>query len=544
LETTEEAYDYVIVGAGSAGCVLAGRLSADGHRVLVLEAGPADRHPMLHVPAGFSWPLTNERYNWAYHSEPEPGLDGRRMYQPRGRVLGGSSSINGMVYVRGNPGDYAGWAAQPGLADWSWAHVLPYFIHAETWHGGRSPWRGTAGPLHTSRRNDPHLLDAVFLEAAAEAGLPRTEDMNGRQQEGIGAMDMTVHHGRRWSAAMAYLHPARARANLSIHTRARVTGLEFDGRRASGVRYLRGGRMRQVRAAREVLLCAGAIDSPKLLMLAGLGPADALRAHGIEVRADLPGVGANLQDHLEVYVQYACREPITLHDVLEPLGKARAGLRWLATRQGPAASNHFEAGGFLRSTEVDDYPDLQYHFLPLAIAYDGSRPSAGHGFQAHVGPMRPSSRGRVWLDSRDPLAPPRLRFDYLTTEADRRTMRAAIRLTREIFAQPAFARYRGRELAPGDEARSDAELDAFARRLGESAYHPAGTCAMGAGPGAVVDGAGRVHGVEGLRVVDASIMPRVINANLNGAVIMMAEKIADAIRGRPPLTPYDPARAS
>lgn len=534
-----EEFDYVVVGAGSAGCVLASRLSEDPDvTVLVLEAGPVDHRWdfRLHMPAALAYPLANDRYNWFYMSEPEPFMDGRRMYCPRGRVLGGSSSINGMAYVRGHARDYDRWA-QSGLAGWSYAHVLPYFKRAERREAGGDPWRGSEGPLRVSTGACANPLFQAWILGGQQAGYPFTPDMNGERQEGVGPMDMTVADGRRWSAATAYLRPAMARPNLSVRTGALTRRVRFAGRRAVGVEYERRAARHVVRARREVILAGGAINSPQLLMLSGIGPADDLREHGIEVIQDLPGVGQNLQDHLEIYVQHACREPVSLYAAQRPWNKAAIGLDWLVRKRGIGASSQFEAGGFIRSRAGVEHPDLQYHFLPIAMNYDGSNPHEGHGFQAHVGPMRPTSKGAVRLRSGDPHEPPSILFNYMGSEGDREEMRSAVRLTREILAQPAFDRWRGEELAPGLDVRSDGEIDAFVRAHAESAYHPSCTCRMGreSDRSAVVDGAGRVFGTEGLRVVDASIMPSIVSGNLNAPTIMLAEKIADHIRGRDPL---------
>jgi choline dehydrogenase len=538
-------FDYIIIGSGSAGGVLANRLSADAEtRVLVLEAGPRDRSIYIHMPSAFAWPLKDAKYNWFYQSEPEPHMDGRRMYCPRGRVLGGSSSINGMAYVRGHALDYDRWAGN-ALPEWSYAHVLPYFKRAESRARGGDAYRGAEGPLHVSTGACSNPLYQAFIEAGVQAGYPFTEDMNGHQQEGFGAMDMTTHRGRRWSTAQAYLKPALGRANLTLQVRALTTRILFDGNRAVGVEYAKGGHLHTVRAEREVLLCGGAINSPQLLMLSGVGDGDVLGKLGIDVRAHLPGVGGNLQDHLEVYVQHACTQPITLYGATRPWNQLRIGLQWLLFGKGLGATNHFESGAFIRRNNNVRHPDLQYHFLPMAVSYDGRAAAEGHGFQAHVGPMRPTSRGRVALRSADPRQAPSIEFNYMASEGDRQEMRDAVRLTREIFAQPAFDRFRGVELAPGPGVLGDADIDAFVRAKGESAYHPSCTCKMGSDELAVVDGETRVHGLDGLRVVDASIMPSIVSGNLNAPTIMLAEKAADMIRGAAPLAPeYAPVYES
>jgi len=537
----EEVFDYVIVGAGSAGCVLASRLTQDNqHSVLLLEYGGSDRSVYIQMPAALSIPMNTEKYNWGHLTEPEPHLGGRRLHTPRGKVLGGSSSINGLVYVRGNALDFEGWEAL-GAKGWGYRHVLPYFRRAETWAGGSDAYRGGDGPLATRNGTLANPLHGAWLEAGRQAGYALTADMNGFQQEGFGRMAMTVSGGRRSSTANAYLRPALHRSNLTVRTHALVSRVLFENRRATGVQYRRGGEQRTVRVRREVIVSCGPINSPQLLKISGVGPAEELRTVGVEVVRDLPGVGENLQDHLEFYVQVACRKPITLYSEMTPLSKLAIGLRWMLTKKGLGASNHFETGGFIRSRAGIAYPDIQFHFLPLAANYDGSSLAKEHGFQAHVGPMRSKSRGWVRLASRRAIDKPRILFNYMSHEEDWIEMRACVRLTREIFAQAAFDPFRGREISPGEAVRSDAEIDAFIRERVESAYHPCGTCKMGRAddPMAVVDPEARVIGVVGLRVVDSSIMPAITTGNLNAPTIMLAEKAADHILGRVPLTPSE-----
>jgi choline dehydrogenase len=532
-------YDYIIVGAGSAGCVLANRLTEDGTTtVLLLERGGSDNSIFIQMPSALSIPLNMNRYNWGYASEPEPYLGGRRINCPRGKVIGGSSSINGLVYIRGHALDYENWEAQ-GARGWGYRHVLPYFRHAETSALGADAYRGGEGPLHTQYGTLRNPLYRAFTNAAAQAGYELTEDVNGYQQEGFGRMDMTVHRGRRCSAARAYLKPALRRRNLTIATHAAVSRIEFENRRAVAVHYRHNNENNRVIAGNEIILAGGAINSPQLLKLSGIGPARELQLHGIEIIHDLPGVGENLQDHLEFYYQMACTKPITLYSAMNPFAKALIGLRWLLRHDGLGATNHFESCGFIRSRVGERYPDIQYHFLPLAVSYDGHGLANEHGMQAHVGPMRSKSRGHVTLASPDPERPPRILFNYMSHPDDWRDMRACLRLTREIFAQPALSHYCGREIQPGADITTDDEIDQFVREKVESAYHPCGTCKMGDpdDPQAVVAPDTRVIGIEGLRVVDASIMPSITNGNLNAPTIMLAEKAADIILGRPPLAP-------
>jgi len=529
-----ERFDYVIVGAGSAGCVLADRLSADGRsKVLLIEYGGSDRSIFIQMPSALSIPMNMPKYNWFYHTEPEPYLRGRRMHTPRGKVLGGSSSINGLVYIRGNPLDFEGWKAQ-GAAAWGYADVLPYFRRAERREEGGDRYRGDCGPLRTRYGSLENPLHAAWLAAAAQAGYPSTADVNGYQQEGFGRMDMTVGDGRRWSAANAYLRPAMRRANLKVLTKGLATRIVFEGKRAVALEYKRGDSTHRAEVDGELIVSCGPIASPQLLKLSGVGPEAELRALGIEVIEHLPGVGENLQDHLEFYFQMACKEPITLYSSIKPWNRAMIGARWLLRKDGLGATNHFETCGFIRSRPGIPYPDIQYHFLPMAVAYDGSTLAQEHGFQAHVGPMRSKSRGWVRLKSRDPLDKPRILFNYLSDADDWLEMRACVRLTREIFAQPAFDRYRGREIQPGASVQSDAQIDEFIRAKIESAYHPSCSCRMGSAddPTAVVDPQLKVRGLERLRVVDSSIMPTVTTGNLNAPTIMLAEKAADHILGR------------
>ena len=531
--------DYVIVGAGSAGCALAYRLSEAGASVLVVEYGGSDAGPLIQMPGALSFPMNMKRYDWGYRSEPEPHLGGRRLACPRGKVIGGSSSINGMVYVRGHAKDFDTWEAM-GASGWSYADVLPYYKRMETWdsagHGGDASWRGSDGPLHVTRGKRDNPLVQAFVQAGRQAGYQLTDDYNGQQQEGFGPMEHTIHKGARWSAAKAYLRPALQRENCNL-IRGLARKIVFSGRRAVGVELLAGGGLKTVRAKKEVILASSSINSPKLLMLSGIGPAAHLTAHGIQIVADRPGVGQNLQDHLEVYIQMAASQPVSLFKYWNLLGKARVGLQWALTRSGPGASNQFESAGFIRSAAGVEYPDLQFHFLPIAVRYDGQAASEGHGFQAHIGPMRSPSRGAVTLRSAKPEDSPKITFNYMSTEKDWIDFRRGIRLTREIFAQEAFRPFVKHEIQPGVELQTDAQIDGFIRAHAESAYHPCGTCKMGAvdDPLAVVDPQTNVIGVKGLRVVDSSIFPQITNGNLNGPSIMVGEKASDLILGKTPL---------
>jgi choline dehydrogenase len=527
--------DFVIVGAGSAGCAMAYRLAEAGASVLVIEHGGTDAGPFIQMPAALSYPMNMKRYDWGYRSEPEPQLNNRRLAVPRGKVIGGSSSINGMVYVRGHARDFDHWRDQ-GADGWGYADVLPYFRRMEHSHGGQDGWRGTDGPLHVTRGPRKNPLFHAFVEAGRQAGYGVTDDYNGERQEGFGPMEQTVFRGRRWSAANAYLKPALKRPNCSV-IRAFARRVVIEGGRAVGVEVARGGGTEVIRAQREVVLAASSINSPKLLMLSGIGPAAHLRDHGIPVIADRPGVGANLQDHLELYIQMAASQPISLFKYWNLWGKALVGAQWLFTGKGLGASNQFESAGFIRSRAGIDYPDIQFHFLPIAVRYDGKVAAEGHGFQAHVGPMRSLSRGAVTLRSADPAADPLIRFNYMSDSQDWWEFRQCIRLTREIFAQEAFKPFVKHEIQPGAAMQSDAELDDFIREHAESAYHPCGTCRMGRrdDPDAVVDAQARVIGVDGLRVADSSIFPRITNGNLNAPSIMVGEKVSDHLLGRDPL---------
>ncbi|MCV6597074.1 MAG: choline dehydrogenase [Mangrovicoccus sp.] len=537
--------EYVIVGAGSAGCAMAYRLAEAGKRVLVIEYGGSDAGPLIQMPGALSYPMNMRRYDWGFQTEPEPHLGGRRLVTPRGKVIGGSSSINGMIYVRGHACDYDHWRDM-GADGWGYADVLPYFKRQENWHdgghGGDASWRGQNGPLHVSRGKRDNPLVQAFVQAGREAGYGVTGDYNGHRQEGFGPFDMTVWKGARWSAAKAYLRPALKRPNCDL-IRGFARRVLIENGRAVGVEIERGGKIEVIRAEAEVILAASSINSPKLLMLSGIGPGAHLAEHGIDVLADRAGVGQNLQDHLELYLQMAASKPVSLFKYWNLLGKAYVGARWLLNRSGPGASNQFESAAFIRSGPGVAYPDIQYHFLPIAVRYDGQAASEGHGFQAHVGPMRSPSRGAVSLNSADPAAPPRIQFNYMSHEQDWQDFRKCIRLTREIFAQPAFQPYVRHEIQPGEALQSDDELNGFIREHVESAYHPCGTARMGRAddPGAVVDPQARVIGVDRLRLADSSIFPRITNGNLNAPSIMVGEKAADHILGKPALAPDNAA---
>jgi choline dehydrogenase len=555
--STRPQYDFVIVGGGSAGSALANRLSADpSRRVLVLEAGRPD-YPwdvFIHMPAALTFPIGSRFYDWKYESEPEPHMNDRRIYHARGKVLGGSSSINGMIFQRGNPLDYERWAADPGMRSWDYAHCLPYFKRMENCladpeagseagsdTGAGRGLRGHDGPLVLERGPATNPLFEAFFQAAEQAGHPRTDDVNGYRQEGFAPFDRNVRRGRRLSAARAYLHPVMGRANLTVATRAFATRVLFEGKRAVGVEFTRGRSRRPLRVrAGEVILCGGAINSPQLLQLSGVGNAAELEPLGVEVVHDLPGVGENLQDHLEVYVQHACKQPVSMAPALAMWRRPLIGAQWLFLRSGPGATNHFEGGGFVRGNDDVAYPNLMFHFLPIAIRYDGSAPAGGHGYQVHIGPMYSDARGSVKIKSTDPRTHPALRFNYLSTEQDRREWVEAVRTARNILRQRAMAAYDGGELSPGPAVETDEQILDWVARDGETALHPSCTCRMGVDDLAVVDPLTmKVHGLQGLRVVDASVMPYVTNGNIYAPVMMVAEKAADLILGNTPPPPAE-----
>ncbi len=535
----EEYFDFVVIGSGSAGSVLAHRLSEDGRNsVLVLEFGGSDWGPFIQMPSALAYPMNMTLYNWGFETEPEPHLGGRRLATPRGKVVGGSSSINGMVYVRGHARDFDAWE-EMGAKGWGFRHVQPYFKRMEHSHGGEEGWRGTSGLMHMKRGSRANPLYQAFIEAGQQAGYPVTEDYNGHQQEGFGAMEMTVHRGVRWSAANAYLRPALKRRNVKLVTYAYARRILLDGKRAVAVEYDIGGEVHLGHARRAIILAASSINSPKLLQISGIGPPEVLKAAGVEVRHALPGVGENLHDHLEIYFQLMSKKPVTLYSKLNLFSKGLIGLQWQLFGRGLGATNHFESCGFIRSRAGIEYPDIQYHFLPAAMRYDGKLAFPGHGFQVHVGPMRTKSRGFVRIRSNDPRDNPSILFNYMSHQDDWSEFRASIRLTREIFQQPAMTKYAGAEIQPGNHVNSDEEIDSFIRQHCESAYHPCGTCKMGSAddPNSVVDAQCRVIGIEGLYVADSSIMPQVTNGNLNAPTLMIGEKASDHILGRDPLPP-------